>query len=139
MKHVHSELIKRWADNPRLIVLAQACTEGAWIVSTRQNTPTWLAQNNYFLVCERHVDVALHWLNGGELLLNAGGRWYTTSEPEFDSQCTYKIKPKLEKVKIWVGVTIGGGSIMAFDSNPENNPFMGKYTWTEVEVDKEIV
>jgi hypothetical protein len=140
MKHKHSELIKRWADDDSLIVLAKNKHHPDWneLGNSVQEAPCWNHDSEYFLVCEKHVEVALRFLNGGVVMINAGGNWYATDEPSFDSQCKYKIKPKLEKVTVWVGVAIGGGSIMALDSNPINNPFKDNYTWTEVEVMKEV-
>ena len=142
MKHKHSELIKRWADDTSLVRLVKLDSgEGfLWSESLHQGADMlWLGDVEYFLVCEKHVEVALHWLNGGEVDVWSVVGWGGISEPHFDLTCKYRVKPKIEKVKVWVGIhKEDGGSIIM--TNDYDNYFYGElYTWTQVEVDKEVL
>ncbi len=95
MKHKHSELIKRWADNTSLVVLIES-GNGEWIVDAHQKHPNWLVLSEYFLACKKHVDVALHWLNCGEVEVcrNRIEGWRLAIKPTFREDAAYRIKKK---------------------------------------------
>ena len=67
VKHVHNKLIKQWADDTSLCVLK--FTRDTWYQVHSSNCPSlsWYAASKYFLVCEKHVEVALAWLNGDKI------------------------------------------------------------------------
>jgi hypothetical protein len=146
--HKHSELIKRWADDTSLVILVQTGEEGGWVVSGKQLQPNWFEQDKYFLVCREHVDVCLHWLNGGEVERFYDGHkqeWsLVTLEQLFYSDVDYRKKPKLEKVKVWVGIAkttsehnwVTSVNDATFKHLSES--YTARYTWTEVEVMKEV-
>jgi hypothetical protein len=100
MKHKYSMWIKLWAKVTRSVVLQKY--EGQWQVAAPQITPPC---RECFLVHEKHVGVALHWLNGGDIQLQYSGRsWCTlneTDEPDFLEEDNYRIKPK---PKLWPGL-----------------------------------
>ena len=98
MKHKHNKLIKQWADNTSLIRLHRPVhQEDPWRKHTEQTFPRWFDDIEYFLVPEKHVEVALHWLNGGEVEMYADdGIWlsYERGEkPDFIPKFEYRIKP----------------------------------------------
>ena len=103
--HVHADLIKRWVDDTSLIILFNR-NEG-WFKSHNQVLPKWLDYNKYFLVCEKHVEVALHWLNNGEIETSDGDDWFTVKPVEthpcaevlFNEQHEYRIKPSTETLE----------------------------------------
>ena len=134
MKHKHSELIKQWADDISLVVLSNGGNGDFVKVLV---APRWNTSSNYFLVCEKHVEVALHWLNGGEVDVWSVVGWGGILEPHFDPACKYRIKPKLEKVKVWVGVHKERDLVVSGKSGLKYTDSL--YTWTEVEVDKVVL
>jgi hypothetical protein len=146
MKHIHSELIKRWADDTSLVRLTKF--SGDWNVCKEHSRIPWWEDYQYFLVCEKHVDVALHWLNGGKIeyrnctTLPWGQVGCYLQGHTIDAHREYRIKPKLEKVKIWVGVIkygFSGATYVPMDTMPTNDFYLTNYTWSQTEVDKEIV
>ena len=104
MKHEHSELIKRWAGDASLSLLVVDCND-MWVKSNYQDSPKSIKTEECFLVCGKHEDAALHWLNGGEIECNSTGNWEiaTWGEPNFSPHTGYRIKPKLEKVEVYKG------------------------------------
>jgi hypothetical protein len=139
MKHKHAELIKQWVDNTCLVVLTITRDSKDWYKSSDQVNPLWTKDAEYFLVPEKHVEVALHFLNGGEVeLMDSSGKWVDTIEPDFIEVYEYRIKPQLETVKVWVGMrrpkASGPAKIVIRDAMPCNTEYINTYTWTEVEV-----
>ena len=144
MEHKHSELIKRWADDTSLVILYKNQYGTTWKESQEQKNPHWFGGVEYFLVCEKHAEVALHWLNGGDVQSRLGCVSWATgenintlgiSESFFPEEFEMRIKPKFEKVKVWVGV--GDNSLLAMN-HPEITEGFLNMTWTEVEVNKLI-
>ena len=144
MKHKHSELINKWRLDTSLVVLYKSTHYRDWRKSSFQISPTWELDSEYFLVCEKHVEVALHWLNGGEVEICADGSvWKTLNKQtsgynaEFYKPWEYRIKPKLEKVKVWIG--IHEGDVIASTSSVAMRCDTGIYTWSEHLADKEVI
>ncbi len=141
MKHKHSELIKRWVDDTSLVILYKDLVYESWRESYEQNTPKWSVVAEYFLVPEKHIEVALHWLNGGEVQeMSYTGEWSTQEcgVPSFMSHLEYRIKPKTEKIKVWVGVCKNDAFPAPLYMIADYTPMDERYTWTQVEVDKEV-
>jgi hypothetical protein len=143
MKHKHSEIATRWLNDTSLVILIKHIDGQLWRKAHNQECQGWSPRNKYFLSLEKHVPEALHWLNGGDVEIIWDGVWRDLRRGggfcHFENAGVgFRVKPEHEKVKVWVGITKGGDSIMAFDSDPANNQFMGNYTWTQVEVSKEI-
>jgi hypothetical protein len=67
MKHIHRDKIVAWADDTNQIILYKKEPDNLWLKSYDQDLPSWHHQVEYFLVPEKHVEVALHWLNGGKI------------------------------------------------------------------------
>ena len=146
MEHKHAALIKRWADDTSLLALYKDRHEN-WCNDGQPNQPRWFSSHEYFLVCEKHVEVALHWLNGGELEFKySPKKWLDVSELDhldFQEVQEYRIKPKLEKVKVWIGVKnpkadVMYSNIVTSGTKPIGNEYFDNFTWTEVEANKLI-
>ena len=106
MEHKHAALIKRWADDTSLVILVNIESaipyEGIdkWGVSSSRFPPRWYENLEYFLVCKKHKEVALHWLNGGDIEFKI---WLDVSELDnidFQEVQEYRIKPKFETIKV---------------------------------------
>lgn len=100
MKHKHASLIKRWAEDTDLVILTQS-TKGIWCVSIRQKRPRWDEDREYFLVPAEHAEVALHFLNGGEIEMYSDSKecWVKIDPeitPNFSSNFKYRIKSEFE-------------------------------------------
>lgn len=134
MKHKHSEPINRWTDDTSLVVLYKSTHYRDWRKSSFQISPTWERDSEYFLVCEKHVEVALHWLNGAEVqLLQSCGSYHTYIKgrtPNFNKEYEYRIKPKLEKR--WI--TYNSKTREAYNSGPRMIPAKG-FQMIEIEVE----
>jgi hypothetical protein len=98
-------------------------------------------------VCEKHVNVALGWLSGGELqmYIESKGKWddWKCGSPKFIPCYKYRIKPKTQKVVRYVGIIkiafAGGEASKVIDSVPQaGSRNQERYTWTKVEVDEEV-
>lgn len=146
MKHVHAELIKRWADDTSLVILSKL-DDLDWARACNQVVPPWCYDVEYFLVCKRHVDIALHWLNGGSTeYLDCNGDWRDLKDFSGDNPTVfspihnYRAKAKTEKVKVWVGALKQDGvrSFIVWPEDPKGVCWVGDYTWSIVEVEKEI-
>ena len=144
MEHKHATLIKQWADDTSLVVLGK--DTGSWVKLLVD--PKWFIHKQYFIVCSKHVEVALHWLNGGDVeRLFAGHElgWckLQIEGAEFYESCEYRIKPKFEKVKVWIGVKnpeadVMYSNIVTSGTKPIGNEYFDNFTWTEVEANKLI-
>ena len=144
MKHAHEETIVRWARDTSLVVLCSN-VPNHWRIN---HMPNWQA-DSYFLVCEKHVHVALAWLSGSELQVNSGDTgWVGLSlqegYPLFYVYLDYRIKPKTQKVVRYVGtLKFGEGPVVSAGCVSKHLPEKGDvregcYTWTKVEVDEEV-
>ncbi len=117
---------------------------GYWMTSRSKN-PTWNVETEYFLVPEKHLEVALYWLNGGTVQLKqaSANSWWTYvreegDEPAFLEEYEYRIKPKTEKVKVWVVLRKDEAFPAPLYSVVDYTTMCEGYTWTQVEVDKEV-
>ena len=142
MEHKHAALIKRWADDTSLVVLYKNVTL-KWLEATEQESPHWFSGVEYFLVCDKNVEVALHWLSGGDVEINRLGQWKVVACPGFDITNKFRIKPKLEKVKVWIGVKnpkadVMYSNIVTSGTKPIGNEYFDNFIWTEVEANKLI-
>ena len=138
MEHKHAALIDKWRLDTSLIRLVKS-TGQKWIKGNIQGEYLpWYGDSEYFLVCEKHVEVALHCLNGGDLESRPKECecWYNAKNikhAEFLESWEYRIKPKFAKVKVWIGVNNKTGYFTASTDNLSD-----AYTWTEVEANKLI-
>ena len=84
----------------------------------------------------------MHWLNGGEIEWWDGVIWVTINENNIYllneiPEEPFRIKPKTEKIKLWVGIhKTDLGDVRFKYRDPENS--LVDFIWTEVEVDKQI-
>lgn len=114
-ERAHSELIKKWADDINLRCFVKTHPGTKWGLIDDKLAPNWLPNNRYFLCPEEHVDVALHWLNGGEVqALKGNCIWDTVVTPNFLEEYTYRAKPTKEKR--WIGVRKDGYTTCAHKS-----------------------
>jgi hypothetical protein len=152
MEHIHKELINKWINDTDLVILEKSSK--SWFVSDDQTTPEWKHNTQYYVVCEQHVRVCLHWLNGGNVQISSynSEQYFDITTPEFEEFCEYRIAvdepTKAELVKVWVGVikpefkestAVMKRNISIDFHYRELIPDGGKaYTWTEVEVNRDI-
>ena len=94
--HVHAKLIKKWADDTSQIVFVKSKKLGSWFAMD----PLWNADFEHFVVCAKHADIALHWLNGGkvEFYGHTTGNWRIIDHPTFDRGLEYR-KARTEEQK----------------------------------------
>jgi hypothetical protein len=105
--HVHCELIRKWSGDVSKVVLYN--DHGTWVVT---ETPVWHVDRKYFVVCEKHADAALHWLNGGrvecrETVAPSRAPWRRCNKPNFYDDYEYRkvlsqeqiIAKQIEKLK----------------------------------------
>tara|TARA_R110002012_G_scaffold269646_1_gene453773 strand:+ start:2698 stop:3162 length:465 start_codon:yes stop_codon:yes gene_type:complete len=111
--HPHIEVIVAKAANMDLVVLYE--DKGSWFPCAEANQPylpDFNCMDDYFLCLPKHKDACLHWLNGGELMIDYGKGLgegsYTLNvkrhnplsdfigHPEY----TFRIKPRKEKRQI---------------------------------------
>jgi hypothetical protein len=79
----------RWSRDPSLVLLTKLGL-GQWRKSVNQSSITNFDDCIYFLVCKRHVNVALHWLNGGRIEYMVGGTWVECNPSEFPEYIEYR-------------------------------------------------
>ena len=87
--HAHAELIHKWAEDTSQVVLFNVSDHWEALLTA---APSWNPKNKYFLVCEEHVDMALHWLNGGqvEIMHPQEGTFMRTNNPQFVAGYVYR-------------------------------------------------
>jgi hypothetical protein len=87
--HVHAELIKKFVDDTSQVVFVKSKAFNKWV---SESMPLWNPGCEYFVVCAKHADAALHWLNGGkiEYLSKINGLWQEHGKPSFLENYKYR-------------------------------------------------
>jgi hypothetical protein len=148
MEHKHKELIVRWASDTSLSILVKFFNKDEWVFNPSQDMPSWHNDSEYFLVAGKHVDVALHHMNGGDtqMFSRVYGKWVDNESgiiPNFSSVYnSYRIKPSVEMVDVWVGTKKGTSfpefDVLDVDLDALPTSYREKYTWTRVSVEREV-
>jgi hypothetical protein len=134
--HAHCEVATQWLHDTSLVILTTVDGK-LWFKCLIQRSPSWQENNKYFLVCEKHVDVALDWLNGcGEIeaSYHRTGR-VTPFSSAFHSDHNYRIKgPKKVVKEMWVGVSKDTSRYNIIRTATQRNCLstylLDQYTWT---------
>lgn len=141
MKHKHADVATKWLNDTSLVILYK---DGKWEKLFNQDYPMWMGDLKYFLVCEKHVEVALYWLNGGDIQLKSScQKWLGTSADRgnfpiyFDPDIEYRIKPKTEILFVWLGFA-PNTSIITLQDESHKALYPEITTWTQVEMEREI-
>ena len=119
-KHKHSPMIKAKVDNMDLVVFLNSGQE--WTESSL-NTMVANSDIDFFLCLPQYKETCLHWLNGGEVEINAtfeDDEWVDYdpvrgwSTGSVFMQCDHVLRAKPRKEKLWIAVktdkheTLGG-------------------------------
>lgn len=147
--HKHSELIKAKADNMDLVVFVKVDEE--WRETKSCNDAMMFFEGkHYFLCLPQHKEVCLHWLNGGDVQLQA-----FPTNPFIDyivplsswshelwwmsEQCNIRIKPRKEKR--WIAVKRNDKTevyTVTFDYLDEAADTLNEKYWQFIEIEVEV-
>ena len=114
MKHKYFDMICAKAANMDLVIFAKN-NEG-WLKLSSEIIglhESW----SYFACLPQHEATCVHWLNGGELIMESRawkapqGIMWPKDSPFMDAACELRIKPRTEKR--WIGVFINDKGRMA--------------------------
>lgn len=92
--HVHSELIKLWADGESIEFKD---SYGNW--RTVSGAPTWESCVEYRVKPKQvhvHSRLIKAWADGAEIQRSDGGQWFGVGTPSWKSNTAYRIKPEEE-------------------------------------------
>jgi hypothetical protein len=114
-KRKHSKMIKAWADNDELVVLARRDDPEWWLAYN----PEWHDDCEYFMCLPKHKEECLRWLNYGDIQCKDemgvfidtcfGESEWTTSSVWMDNDNIFRIRPKkaIRYVVIHKGKLVG--------------------------------
>jgi hypothetical protein len=152
-KHKHCDIATKWFNNTNLIILSKSEGED-WEIDLVYGSPEWNIDVEYILVPEIHTQIALYWLNGGDIEMlvdfpDSTSSWMDTISSngnvgrlEFHVDFEFRKKAKVRNVRVWIGTQVGiaATEFDIFKGNLDDllPSHREKYTWTEVTVDQLI-